>query len=76
MEKGLLLITVNYEIAFKLEVNENENNIQGMKIMEINANVALEKKKIIISQFKTSFVEKNSLKDKTYYNVLLTFKAP
>lgn len=44
MEKGLLLITVNYEIAFKLEVNENENNIQGMKIMEINANVALEKK--------------------------------
>lgn len=31
---------VNHEIAFKFKVNENENNIQYTKIMEINAKVA------------------------------------
>lgn len=40
MEKDLLLIMVNHEIAFKFKVSENENNIQYTKIMEINAEVA------------------------------------
>lgn len=33
MEKDFLLIMVNYEIAFKFKVNEN--NVQPMKIIEI-----------------------------------------
>ena len=36
MEKNFLLIIINYKTAFKFKLNENENNAQHMKTMEIN----------------------------------------
>lgn len=80
MEKGLLLIMVNHETAFKFKVNENDNNVQYTKTMEISAKMAIGRMqewelKSLLVHLKPSY-RKVALKTKLCHNVLLTFKAP
>lgn len=81
MEKDLLLIMVNHETAFKFKVNENDNNVQYSKTMEISAKMVIGRMrewelKSLLVHLKQSSYRKIALKTKWGHNVLLTFKAP